>query len=259
MKRTKIIMGMPVTVEIIGSSVTDEIFKTVFGYFAYIDETFSTYKSQSEIMHINRGELHEADWSDDMQTVFELASAAREKTDGYFDIQKPDGSYDPSGVVKGWSIQNAATIIKNAGFENFYIDAGGDIQTAGVNAEGVPWKVGIKNPFNEQEVVKVVQARDTDFFLKSASGQNFAIATSGTYIRGRHIYNPKTGAPADDDMVSITVVGDNICDVDLVATAAFAMGDRGVRFIEDMPGFEAYAIDKNGMATMTSGFQRYVS
>jgi FAD:protein FMN transferase len=59
--------------------------------------------------------------------------------------------------------------------------------------------------------------------------------------------------------VSITVVGDNICDVDLVATAAFAMGDRGVRFIEDMPGFEAYAINKNGMATMTSGFQHYVS
>ena len=291
---------MPITVEIANSSATDEIFKTVFGYFSYIDETFSTYKSHSEIMHINRGELIEADWSEDMKAIFELAEAAREKTGGYFDIQKPDGSYDPSGLVKGWAIQNVATIIRNAGFENFYIDAGGDIQTSGMNPEGEPWRIGIKNPFNEQEVVKVLQAKTDpirrpdptvqhqDFPQEEnrstpgipngtskkngqsaaqnisvltengTTGQNLAVATSGTYIRGLHIYNPKTGMPADD-MISLTVVGDHICDVDLVATAAFAMGDLGIRFVEEMPGFEAYAIDKDGMATMTSGFHRYVS
>jgi thiamine biosynthesis lipoprotein len=246
MKQTKILMGMPITVEIIGSPLTDGIFDTVFGYFAYIDETFSTYKANSEIMHINRGELAEDDWSDDMKTIFELADVARQKTDGYFDIEKPDGTYDPSGVVKGWAIQNAAEIVKDAGFQNFYIDAGGDIQTSGINSDGEPWRVGIKNPFNEQEVVKVVQAKDT------------AVATSGTYIRGLHIYNPKTGTPADD-IASFTVVGDNVCDADLVATAAFAMGHNGIRFVEDMPGFEGYAIDKNGTATMTSGFSRYLS
>jgi thiamine biosynthesis lipoprotein len=246
MKEVRNVMGMPITVEIADSSVTDEIFNTVFGYFAYIDEVFNTSKTHSEIAHINRGELAEADWSDDMKAIFELAEAARQKTDGYFDIQKPDGSYDPSGIVKSWAIQNVATVIKNAGFENFYIDAGGDIQTSGINADGEPWRVGIKNPFNEQEVIKVVQSKDS------------AIATSGTYIRGLHIYNPKTGMPADD-IVSMTVVGDHICDTDLIATAALAMGDRGIRFIEDMHGFEAYAIDKDGVATMTSGFHKYVS
>ena len=80
----------------------------------------------------------------------------------------------------------------------------------------------------------------------------------GTYIRGLHIYNPKTGAPADD-IISLTVVGKDICDVDLIATAAFAMGQDGIRFVENTPGFEGYAIDKEGTATMTSGFQRYVS
>ena len=246
MKHTKIIMGMPVTVEIIDSSATDEIFNTIFGYFTYIDETFSTFKANSEIAQINRGELSVDDWSEDIHRVFDLAEAARRKTNGFFDIKKPDGSYDPSGAVKGWAIQNAAAILKHAGFENFYIDAGGDIQTSGLNAEGEPWRVGIKNPFNEREVVKVIHAK------------NAAVATSGTYIRGLHIYNPKTGEPADD-IVSLTVVGDHICDVDLVATAAFAMGDQGINFIEEMPDFEAYAIGKDGMATMTSGFQRYVS
>ncbi len=246
MKQTRIIMGMPVTVEIVDPQAGEEIFDTVFGYFAYVDETFSTYKQDSEIMRINRGELVEADWSEDMKTIFALADEAREKTHGYFDIQKPDGTYDPSGIVKGWAIQNAAAIIANAGFENFYVDAGGDIQTSGVNAEGQPWRIGIKNPFNEQEIVKAV-----------ATGQG-AVATSGTYIRGLHIYNPKTGAPADD-IVSLTVVGNQICDVDLVATAAFAMGSEGIHFVGQTPGFEGYAIDKNGTATMTSGFHHYVS
>jgi len=246
MKQTQIIMGMPITIEIADENATEDIFKTVFGYFAYVDETFSTYKTNSEIMRINRGELASSDWSEDMQTIFALADEAKEKTDGYFDIKKTDGTFDPSGIVKGWAIQNAAAIIEDAGFENFYVDAGGDIQTSGVNAEGFPWKVGIKNPWNEQEIVKTLEIK------------KHAVATSGTYIRGLHIYNPKTGAPADD-IISLTVVGKDICDVDLIATAAFAMGQDGIRFVENTPGFEGYAIDKEGTATMTSGFQRYVS
>ena len=238
-------MGMPITIEIADSSATDEIFNTVFGYMSYVDETFSPYKHESELMQINRGELTESEWSDDMKTIFALAHEAKQKTDGYFDIQKPDGSFDPSGIVKGWAIENAAAIIASAGFKNFYVDAGGDIQTSGVNEQGKPWSVGIKNPWNEHEIVKAIAA------------DHAAIATSGTYIRGLHIYNPKTGAPADD-IVSITVVGDHICDVDLIATAAFAMGRDGIRFVEQIPGFEGYAIDKHGTAIMTSGFSKYI-
>jgi thiamine biosynthesis lipoprotein len=246
MKQTRAIMGMPITVEIVDATATNDIFDEIFGYFSYVDETFSTYKPDSEIMRINRGELAKTDWSDDVKTVFAMADETKQKTDGFFDIKKPDGSYDPSGIVKGWAIENAAAIATNAGFKNFFIDAGGDIQTSGVNAEGKPWSVGIKNPFKQDEVVKVLKA----------SGD--AVATSGTYVRGLHIYNPKTGAPADE-IVSLTVAGGRICDADLIATAAFAMGKDGINFVERTPGFEGYAIDKDGMATMTSGFQKYVS
>jgi thiamine biosynthesis lipoprotein len=239
-------MGMPITIEIADASVTKDIFNEIFGYFSYVDETFSTYKSDSEITRINRGELAETDWSDDVKAVFAMAEKTKQKTGGYFDIRKPDGQYDPSGIVKGWAIQNAAAIATNAGFQNFYIDAGGDIQTSGVNAEGKPWSVGIKNPFNQNEIVKVLKANGK------------AVATSGTYIRGLHIYNPKTGAPADE-IVSLTVAGNQICDADLIATAAFAMGKNGINFVEQTPGFEGYSIDKNGVATMTSGFHEYVS
>jgi thiamine biosynthesis lipoprotein len=246
MKQTKTIMGMPITIEIVDATATDDIFDEIFGYFAYVDGTFSTYKPDSEIMRINRGELAETDWSDDMKAVFAMADRTKQKTDGYFDIRKPDGNYDPSGIVKGWAIQNAAAIAVGTGFQNFYIDAGGDVQTSGVSAEGKPWSIGIKNPFNQNEIVKV---------LKTSGG---AVATSGTYIRGLHIYNPKTGAPADE-IVSLTVAGSHIYDADLIATAAFAMGKDGISFVEQTPGFEGYSIDKKGISTMTSGFQKYIS
>ena len=83
-------MGMPITVEIVDATATNDILSEIFGYFSYIDETFSTYKSNSEIMRINRGELAEADWSDDMKTIFAMADETKQKTNGYFDIKKPD-------------------------------------------------------------------------------------------------------------------------------------------------------------------------
>lgn len=239
-------MGMPVSVEIIDSSVEGKIFDEVFSYFDYVDEKFSTYKEESEISKINRKELDEKDWSADMREVFSLSEKTKKDTDGYFDIKIPEGKYDPSGLVKGWAIWNAAKIIGKAGFSNFCVEAGGDIQTSGNNEEGTPWRVGIRNPFNKKEIVKVI----------AASGEG--VATSGIYERGAHIYNPKTGGKAPKDIASITVIGPNVYEADRFATAAFVMGADGINFIEGLKNFEGYMINDKGIATMTSGFCKYV-
>jgi len=241
-------MGMPVAVEIADAAADENIFAAVFDHFTYIDEKFSTYKPESEMMRINRGELPERDWSDDMRIIYMLSEETKQRTGGFFDIRRPDGTVDPSGIVKGWAIWNAAKIIEKAGFGNFYVDAGGDIQTHGLNAEGpagAKWSIGIKNPFNQKEVVKTVYV----------SGEG--VATSGTYLRGEHIYNPKDGRPANE-IVSLTVIGPNIYEADRFATAAFAMGAAGIRFIEQLPGLEGYMIDRDGTATMTTGFEKYI-
>src|SRR5258708_10202035 len=107
MKQTKILMGMPITMEILDPVVTERIFDEVFSYFQYVDNTFSTYKDESEIMRINKKELDEKDWSADMKTIFTLAEKAKQDTIGYFEITTPKSAYDPSGIVKGWAIQNA--------------------------------------------------------------------------------------------------------------------------------------------------------
>jgi thiamine biosynthesis lipoprotein len=240
-------MGTPVIVEIRDAEAKEELFEEVFNYFKYVDQKFSTYKNDSEITAINRKKISEAEMSVDMKLVFKLSEETKRLTDGYFDIVTPSGSYDPSGLVKGWSISNASNILRSRGVQNFYVEAGGDIQVFGKNKNNEPWCIGIQNPFNKKrEVVKKVYLND-----------NNGIATSGNYVRGRHIYNPKDKDDQLEDVVSLTVIGPNIFEADRYATSAFAMGEKGIYFIEEQNGFEGYAIDKNGIATMTTGFDNY--
>lgn len=245
MKQTRILMGMPITIEIIDASATDEAFERVFAHFDYVDGKFSTYKTESEISRINRGELTVEQASQDMRTIFSLAEQTRLETNGYFDIRHA-GRYDPSGIVKGWAIRQAADMLKQAGFWNYYVDAGGDIQASGRNRQGQDWRVGIRNPFKMDEIVKVLSVADG------------GVATSGTYVRGQHIYNPRRHSGPADEIVSLTVTADDIYDADRFATAAFAMGRAGILFIEELPGCEGYMIDREGQAIFTSGFERHV-
>jgi thiamine biosynthesis lipoprotein len=245
LKETRILMGMPVTLEVVDHTATEELFDSIFAYFAYIDEKFSTYQENSEISMINRHELALEETSQDMKTVLALAEQFRLETNGYFNVIS-NGVRDPSGVVKGWAISNAAEMIRQEGYTNFYVEAGGDIQAFGKNSQGQNWRVGIRNPFNMHEIVKVLSISD------------LGVATSGTYIRGHHIYNPKNEGQLTTEIVSLTVIGPDICTADSYATAAFAMGIEGIAFIENLDGFEGYMIDKERWATYTSGFMRYV-
>ncbi len=245
MKKVRHIMGMPIEIEIIAPDTTG-IFEKAFEYLVSVDKRFSTYKEDSEISRINRGEISMESMSDDMHDVFALAEKTRKESEGYFDMRRPDGSIDPSGIVKGWAIRNTAALIREAGFENYFVNAGGDIAMNGKNAAGEDWSVGIRNPFKSNEIVKVVYPRGK------------GIATSGSYIRGDHIYNPHTPKEHVKEIVSLTVIGSDVLEADRFATAAFAMGKKGIVFIENMPGFEGYMIDAEGIATMTSGFVPYI-
>lgn len=242
--QTRLLMGMPISIQVVAPSVAPEVLDELFAYFIWVDETFSTYKETSEISRLNRGELSIDQCSDAVRTILALAEATKQETQGYFDIYR-NGVCDPSGIVKGWAIQQAALQLSAAGARNFYVDAGGDIQVAGTK-QGSPWKVGIRNPFDRKQNVKVLAVSDC------------GVATSGTAIRGQHIDDPHHPGVPLLDVVSMTVIGPDVYDADRFATAAFAMGPKGIQFIERLPGFEAYMIDAQARATYTSGFERYV-
>lgn len=240
MRETRILMGMPITVDICGASV--DLIEDVFDYLDRIDRRFSTYKTDSEISAINRGDLPANGWSGEMVEVLALAERTKEETGGYFNMRRRDGSLDPSGIVKGWAIHNAAALLREAGAKDFFIEAGGDIQSAGKNASDMDWSVGIRNPFNHDEIIKVIHPRGR------------GVATSGTYARGQHIYNPHSFDEPITEIVSLTVVGPDVLEADRFATAAFAMGRDGIYFIEQAAGLEGYVVDIDGRATLTTGF-----
>lgn len=243
MKQTWLIMGMPINVVIEDKSADEAAFRQIHDYFQYVDNQYSPYKPDSEVSKINDG-LPESEYGSEMKAILRLCQQTKNQTHGYFDVFH-EGRFDPSGLVKGWAINNAARLLKKRGLKNFFIEAGGDVQVSGHNSDGQPWSVGIRNPFNKDEIVKVLSVTTE------------GVATSGTYLRGQHIYDPVNGAREITDIASLSVVGPNIYDADRFATAAFAMGKPGIEFIESLDGYEAYMIDSGQLATLTSGFGHY--
>ena len=238
-------MGMPINVVIEDEAADESAFREVRDYFHYVDDQYSPYKPTSEVSKINGG-LPESKWTPEMKTILKLCQQTKDQTRGYFDVFR-DGQLDPSGLVKGWAIDSAARLLKKRGLRNFYIEAGGDVQVSGRNADGRPWSVGIRNPFNKDEIVKAVEVTTE------------GVATSGTYLRGQHIYDPVGGTAEITDVASLTVIGPNIYDADRFATAAFAMGKSGIAFIQSLKGYEGYMISSDKLATLTSGFGQYVT
>lgn len=240
------IMGMPVTVGTVGAT-SDRLHELAFDCLRQIDRRFSPYRSDSEIADLNAGRISIETCSRDMLEVLSLCALTREETKGYFDIRRRDGTIDPSGLVKGWAIRRAARLLAAHGAANFFVDAGGDIQAVGLNDQGLPWRAGIRNPFDATRVVKHLYPHGR------------GVATSGTYARGRHIYDPMSGHPVESNVVSLTVIGPDVFEADRFATAAFAMGEAGIDFIEAQPGLEAYQIGLDGTATLTSGFEAFTA
>lgn len=242
LQASRTVMGMIARVAIVDAGAAPGDLDTVFDFFTATDRRFSPFLPNSELCRRNRGEAGEA--SPQMREILVLAEQSRDRTKGYFDIRRPDGLLDTSGIVKGWAIKKGAEILSERGHRNFAVEIGGDIQTSGCNQDGADWRVGIRSPFDDA-VVKIVYPRGG------------GVATSGNYRQGAHIYDPHGGTP--EGMVSLTVIGPDILEADIAATAAFAMGGDGIYFIERSEGFEGYAIDAAGMARMTSGLGRYLS
>jgi thiamine biosynthesis lipoprotein len=198
MHRVEQIMGMPIVVEVRDD---DAPFDEVFGWFRWVDETFSTYKPGSEISRVARGE---SSTTPEVREILERCDELRARTNGYFDAYA-GGPLDPSGLVKGWAVDHAADLLDAAGVREYVVNAGGDMRLRGT------WRVGIQHPLERQAVAAVVEATD------------LALATSGEYARGRHVLDPHTGEPSEG-ILSVTISGPDLATADAYATAAFAMG-----------------------------------
>ena len=115
-------MGMPVIVEVCDAAFDETVLDRVFAWLRFVDETFSTYRQDSDISRLNRGELTLADAHVSVQSVLRRCESLRLSTHGYFDVSAPmaapGGGVDPSGFVKGYAVEGAGRLLSRAGAES---------------------------------------------------------------------------------------------------------------------------------------------
>ena len=221
----------------ISESSMDEAVESVKTFAYEVDEVFSTYKEHSFVSRLRRDEINIYSCPSDLQQVWRLCLVARELTDGAFDPWAVSGGFDPSGYVKGWAADRVAQILLGAGCEHVQVNAAGDLTLRGgvleKNIAG-PWKIGVVNPENRQEVLRIFEITDG------------AIATSGTYERGAHIFDPHTGTIAIGAK-SATVLGPDGGLTDALATAVMVAGEDGAGWFAqpELAEYSAWVIDRH--------------
>lgn len=240
-RRVAHVMGMPISLALRGLHVDDAEAESAWQWalstFHEVDRVFSTYRRESVISRLQRGELTLAGCPCEMHEVLALAERARLESGGAFDVRRPgpdgDAVLDPSGVVKGWAVDRAARALHALPGTDFCLSAGGDMVVRTKRAEAPDWRIGIEDPRDPTRIVAVVPVR------------NGAVATSGPAHRGAHIVDARTGAtPAG--VASVTVLAPDLVWADIDATAAFALGPNAVAWLANRPGRSGLVVWADG-------------
>ena len=218
----------------------------------HVDATFSTHRLDSPISQFGLGqlpldELLAGDLGEEIDEVFALCDVFHDESHGIFDVtavRAPNGSsFDPSGLVKGWSLDRAAAILERHGARNFAINGGGDIAIRGEQQPGIPWSIGVRHPREPEMSAAVLDLRGP-----------CSIATSATYERGAHIVDPRDGEPTAT-VASMTIVGPDLTVVDVCATTAFVLGVDGLEWLlATHPECEGFVVTLDGLTYETPGF-----
>jgi FAD:protein FMN transferase len=242
-RRVEQVMGLPVSLALRGRHTDDrrahEAWQEAVAVLHDVDRIFSTYRPDSFISRLGRGELTELDCPPEVTEVLTLGEAARVASNGAFDVRRigPDGLQilDTNGVVKGWAVERAARAFDDLDETDLCLSAGGDMVCRVRDPEGSPWQIGIEDPHDAERIKAVIPV------------SNGAVATSGTAHRGPHIVHAATNAgPAG--IASVTVVSDNLTWADIDATAAFAMGSDAVRWLRTRAGRVGLVVWEDGTA-----------
>ncbi len=212
------VMGMPVSLALRGRHTDDVLARVAWAEALDVlheaDRVFSTYREDSVVSRLDRGEIDLDDCPSEVAEVLALAESARVASGGAFDVNRagPDGAVhlDPSGVVKGWAVQRAAGAFVALDDTDVCLSAGGDMVCRVTDPARPAWRVGVEDPHDPTRVVAIVPVRQG------------AVATSGLARRGAHVVDARTGRPPEH-VASVTVVADDLTCADLDATAALAM------------------------------------
>lgn len=239
-RRVVPLMGTVFTFDLRDRELPARCVDDVVDWLRYVEGVFSTYRVDSAISRLSRGELSLVQCPPEVAEVLCRCAGIERETEGYFSTRW-NGTIDPTGLVKGWSVERASAMLSAAGSTAHSINGGGDIRVVG----RAPWVIGIADPVRRGEFVTAIEASD------------LAIATSGTAERGAHIVDPYTRRPVAT-FASVTVVGPDLGVADAYATGAMAMGESALGWLTARPRYEAFFVDRSGDSSCTPGFVPYV-
>ena len=165
-------------------------------------------------------------------------------------FDRPGVRVDLGGIAKGWAVDQAAEILRQRGIERALISAG----TSSIYALGAPpgetvWKIAIRHPLREDDLLTVVSLRDQ------------SVSTSGSYEQTRkiagktvsHILDPRNGMPVGT-MWSSTVIAPTATESDALSTAAFVLGlDRAEQLLRQLE-LPAILVGKEGRKMVVRKF-----
>lgn len=219
------------------------------------DETFSLYKPDSPLSRLARGETSVANCPSVVNEIWDACEAWEKQTDGWFSAFTPEHTFDPSGLVKTWAAKAAADFLVEHGLGNFTLNAGGDVLIADAASDPNDWRIAISKPVSiaaaEAGILTVLDLKNTLFR---------AMATSGSAERGHHIWNPKApGKEPASEFVQVSVIARDVLEADVLATAAFAEGERAIARLNQLESVEALFVFPDGRLAATDGLLALVA
>jgi thiamine biosynthesis lipoprotein len=165
-------------------------------------------------------------------------------------ITRPGVRVHLGGIGKGYAVDRAVLMLRGAGFNDFMIQAGGDMFASGTN-NGPPWKLGIADPRADHAAFAALEIRDA------------TLSTSGDYerffikdgVRYHHLLDPDRGEPARGCR-SVTIVAPRALLADVLSTGVFIMGpEAGMKLIEKMPDVEGVIVTATNEVLISSGLE----
>jgi FAD:protein FMN transferase len=235
------VMGTVVSLHVTAADPhrADEAIRDACARLHELDELLSLWKPQSPMSRVRSGELSLEAAPPELHAVLSLCRLAVELTGGWFDPWAMPGGVDPTGLAKGWALEDAARRLSVHEVDAAVLNCGGDMVLLGTPPGEERWRVGIQHPWRRDALAGIIEVHG-------------AVATSGSYERGAHLLDPRTGEPALL-AASATVVGDRLALADALATGLAVGGDPVLEAIASLDGYEAYLVRLDGSEAATDG------
>lgn len=166
---------------------------------------------------------------------------------------------DLGAIAKGYAADEAVRILREAGVKNALLNLGGNVITIGGNPDGRPWRIGIQDPRSQETGephFAIVGIADATVVSSGDYERYIEEVYEKTGERYHHIFDPKTGYPADKGLIASTIISSSSIDADALSTILFIMGyEEGFKLIEKLDNVEAIAVTANKEVYITEGLK----